>query len=515
MRLIAFLPLLLLMVPELTRAQAGAFDLTFNGNGYNTTAVGNGDDVGQTLLQQPDGKILVAGESHSGLSADAAIVRYNADGTLDQTFGNNGSFTYAMSVSYFETIKGIALGSDGKITAVGYYFSPLFTFEVFLLRLNPDGTLDQTFGNGGTLSISVGAGSDLANAAAIQPDDKIVITGYYDNSGNIDIFVIRLNYDGTFDATFGGGDGLASVAIGSAEDYANALALQSDGKIVVAGKATVGSGTDFAVVRLNSDGTLDNTFSSDGKVTLNINGNDNGLAVALQSDGAIVVCGEAFDGSSFNVGVARFTASGVADNTFSGDGKLSTAVGSTYDGGFAVGIHANGKIIVGGLYATSTGDDMMLIRYTSTGTLDAGFGTNGIAKFNLGFNEAIYALAVLTSGKVLVAGKATNGSNADILVAKVISEFGVGMEELPMPALQFYPALVSGCGMLQLSNWPQGVTRLQLINATGQVVYQWDLDHMAGGNMSMALCLPSALIPGRYWIRSAQQGWAVPVIVME
>lgn len=500
------------MMPWIALAQAGSFDPSFNGTGYNTTAIGNGDDVGQCMWVQPDGKILVGGDSHSGLSSDAAVVRYNADGTLDATFGSNGSFTYAMSVSYFETVKSVFTGSDGKITAVGYYFSPSFTFEPFLIRLNSDGTLDPTFGTNGILSISIGNGSDLVNAATIQPDDKMVLTGYFDNNGNLDMFVVRLNYDGSPDITFGGGDGQVSISVGSADDYANAVALQSDGKIVVAGKAAIGSGTDLAVVRLNSDGTLDNTFSSDGKATMNINGNDNGLAVAIQSDGAIVVCGEAFDGSSFNVGVARFTASGNADNTFSGDGKLSTAIGSTYDGGFAVGIHANGKIVVGGLYATPTGDDMMLLRYTSNGTLDAAFGNNGIAKFNLGFNEAIYALHIKSSGKVIVAGKATNGLNADIMVAQVISEFGVGLESSALGQIRFYPTVLADCGLLDFGAAADRPEQWVLISLKGQVIHDWKLNLLTPlGNHQ--ICLPEGIAPGNYWIRSACGRWVFGVWV--
>lgn len=495
-----YLALLQLACPLVLTAQAGSFDPSFNGVGYNITAIGNNDDLAQTLWLQPDGKILVAGESHSGASIDAAVVRYNADGTLDASFGTGGKVTYVASLNYYETLKAVFTGSDGKITAVGYYFSPSFTFEIFLLRLNSDGSLDATFGTNGFLTVSISTGSDQANAALIQPDDKIVITGNYDNNGNIDAFVLRLNYDGTVDATFGGGDGVVSLAAGSGSDYSNAIALQADGKIVIAGKTFSSSNSDFLVARLLSDGTPDNTFSSDGIATMNINGNDSGFAVAVQSDGAIVVCGEAFDGSSFNVGVARFTAAGAADNTFSGDGKLSTAVGGSYDGGYAVGIHENGKIIVGGLYAASTSDDMMLIRYLSNGSLDASFGSNGIAKFNLGFNEAIYALHIKATGRVLVAGKATNGSNADFMVAQVLSEYGVSAIDFQNHAnVRIFPNPASHCAVLQ-QDMPvaeSGVFRL--FSPSGQLLLTWSAD--APGQELIPFCLPASVPAGHYHLQ--------------
>ncbi len=485
--------------------QGGTLDLSFNGTGFVTTAVGNGDDNASVLAVQPDGKILVAGDYHSGLSADVAIVRYLDDGSVDASFGQNGVFTYAVNTGYYETVKALLLGADGKITAVGYFFSPSFTFDIFLLRLHADGTLDNTFGTNGLLTFGIGGGSDLANAAVLQPDGKMVLTGYYDNSGNIDMFALRLNYDGTTDGTFGSGTGLVSIPIGTKEDYAQAIALQTDGKIVLAGKAVIGSGTDIAVVRLNADGSLDVTFSADGKVTLNVNGNDSGNAVAIQSDGAIVVAGEAFDGNSYNVAVVRFTTSGNADNTFSGDGKVSTAIGSNYDGGFAVGLHATGKIVVAGTFNGPANDDLVVLRYLTNGTLDPSFNGNGMAKFDFGFNDAAFALHVLPNGRVLLTGKATNGSNADFLLARMFSEFGVGLSTNDDPNHgRLFPNPASDYLWLFLNQDEDSHAMLRLTDVKGSVFYQWPAPSGQGNRDWLKVNIPKDLPAGNYLLQVVQ-----------
>ncbi len=490
---------------SLVYGQGGTLDLSFNGTGFVTTAVGNGDDNASVLVVQPDGKILVAGDYHSGLSADVAIVRYLDDGSIDAGFGQNGLFTYAINTGYYETVKALLLGADGKITAVGYFFSPSFTFDIFLLRIHADGTVDNTFGTNGLLTFGIGSGSDIANAAVLQPDGKMVLTGYYDNSGNIDMFALRLNYDGTTDATFGAGTGLVSIPIGSKEDYAQAIALQSDGKIVLAGKAVIGSGTDIAVVRLNTDGSLDATFSADGKVTLNVNGNDSGNAVAIQSDGAIVVAGEAFDGSSYNVAVVRFTASGNADNTFSGDGKVSTAVGSYYDGGFAVGLHASGKILVAGTYNGPANDDLVVLRYLSNGTLDPSFNGNGMAKFDFGFNDAAFALHILPNGRVLLAGKATNGSNADFLLARMFSEFGVGISTSDHPShSKLFPNPASDYLWLFLNKTQDAPAILRIIDVKGSVFHQSHILSSQSDRKWIQVDIPKDLPAGNYVLQIVQ-----------
>src|SRR5688572_14579550 len=184
----------------------------------------------------------------------------------------------------------------------------------------PPGTLDATFGaTTGKLTTPLGAGDDKATSVALQPDGKIVVGGYSHNGGNKDFAVARYAADGTLDASFDG-DGKVTTAIGSADEEILGLALQSDGKIVAVGYRTAGSDNDWALVRYNTDGSLDTTFDGDGGVVTSVLDLNLVCAVAIQSDGRIVVGGYAATGGHNVFSVARYNTDGSLDTSFDGDG---------------------------------------------------------------------------------------------------------------------------------------------------------------------------------------------------
>ncbi|MGH9041842.1 MAG: calcium-binding protein, partial [Acidimicrobiia bacterium] len=218
-------------------------------------------------------------------------------GNLDTGFGGEGhSVTNFSQVDTFAEARGVALQTgvhEGKIVLAGGYQDG-FDSHLALLRLNPDGTQDMSFGSGGEVKTVVG-GNDLAYDVAIQPDNKIVVVGDSDR----DFLVARYSPDGVLDDTFGGGDGIvtAGVMVGGF-DRAHAVALQPDGRIVVVGYSDVAAGDirDVSLMRFNPDGALDPTFGGgDGKATVNLH--DTGAErlndLAIQPDGKIVAAGEA------------------------------------------------------------------------------------------------------------------------------------------------------------------------------------------------------------------------------
>jgi len=230
-------------------------------------------DRAQAQVIQSDGKIVVAGYAYNGTDYDFALARYNSDGSLDTT--NFGSGTGKVTTPFgtgSDQAFAVALQSDGKIVVAGTTRSQGKS-DFAVARYNSDGSLDETnFGNGtGKVTLSIGSDDAIAYAVAIQPaDGKIVVAGVASNAENTDFALARFNSDGTIDDTgFGAGTGMVMTDFG-AGDIANALVLQSSGKIMVAGNADMGAGTksDFALARYNSDGSLDTTgFGSGGKVT--------------------------------------------------------------------------------------------------------------------------------------------------------------------------------------------------------------------------------------------------------
>src|SRR4029079_2637604 len=219
-------------------------------------------------------KILVAGASFlgsSGTGNDFAVVRYNPDGSLDTTFDGDGKLTTDFGAAFNNDVaSAITVQPDGKILVAGSGSSFSASNSDFAVaRYNPDGSLDTSFAGVGKFTFGLGGFNDFASDVVLQPDGKILIAGttFIDSGSHSDFAVVRLNSDGSFDTTFDG-DGRLITNLGLFDQVAS-LALQPDGKILVAGGTSTGAGFDFALVRYNSNGSLDTTFDGDGKLTTN------------------------------------------------------------------------------------------------------------------------------------------------------------------------------------------------------------------------------------------------------
>lgn len=336
----------------------GSPDTSFGRGGSVTTDIAGGfaQERARAVAIQRDGKIVVAGES-SLPSGDLAValVRYNTDGTLDATFGSAG-------IAFEQGARGrawdAAILSDGRIVVAGDAFVENSTtdFGDFLLaRYTANGTLDLSFGSGGSVVTDINARTDLARNLVVQPNGALVVSGDPPGTGPTRrTGVARYTANGALDASFGTGGKLeiprALVGRG--------LALQSDGRFVLVGSATVlnmqNDFSHFAVVRLNADGTFDNTFGANGITATSITGlTDVAHAVALQADGRIVVAGEG-NLVNPNFALARYNTDGKLDTTFAVDGKLVVDFFGLEDRAENVALQADGKIVAGGLAVDGT-----------------------------------------------------------------------------------------------------------------------------------------------------------------
>ncbi|HYC45324.1 MAG TPA: DUF4347 domain-containing protein, partial [Burkholderiales bacterium] len=350
------------------RYRNGAPDKTFSGDGKVTTPFFSGDDIGNAVALQPDGRIVVAGRSFTGFTQDFALARYHADGALDIEFGGGGTVTARLSLD--DSARAVLVQPDGKIVLVGD------GQDAFLLvRYGADGFIDTTFGSDGLVYTQVaGSTISIAYAAALQPDGKILAVGTRE-TGSIngsDFALVRYNSDGSLDTTFDA-DGMVTTPIGASIDRGYAVALQADGRIVVAGESWTGSSYDFALARYNADGSLDSTFDDDGIVTTALGtGEDGARALAIQADGRIVVAGRRHNGTNFDFALARYNADGTLDTTFDGDGTLFTPIGAADDRANAIALQADGRILVAGV-SRGGNDDFALVRYNADGSLDTTF----------------------------------------------------------------------------------------------------------------------------------------------
>jgi len=387
----------------------GSLDTTFGNSGVVTVDV-CGFSGAQGVAIQSDGKVVVAGWNNN-VQYLFALARYNSDGSLDGSFGVDGKLTTAVG-STNAVASAVAIQPDGKIIAAGYSYTGFYIYQDFaLVRYNADGSLDSSFGSGGQVVTPLGGIYDDANAIALQSDGKIVLAGPTQTGTGVDNFgVARFTTNGALDSSFGG-TGKIITTIAGGESVANGVGIQADGKIVVAGYAYVGANTNFALVRFNPDGSLDNSFGSFGRVSTAF-GSGNpayGYGLALQSDGKIIVAGQVVIGGIGYMALARYATNGALDASFGSGGQVTTQVGLTYDQANAVAVLPNGKIVVAGLSYQGSFDEYAMVRYNPDGSLDSSFGTGG--KVIMSF-EDIYdngtALALDQIGRAVVVGVAND-----------------------------------------------------------------------------------------------------------
>jgi uncharacterized delta-60 repeat protein len=329
----------------------------------------------------------------------------------------------SIETSYGFIANSVELQIDNKILVAGYSLN--LNSDFALARLNADGSLDTSFGLGGKVFTSIGSGSDIGSSVTLQADGKILVAGYSDlgrNNSDFDFAVIRYNINGTLDTSFGVG-GKVTTPIGNPAwggDFAYKVGVQDDGKIVVSGSNSTLTGSlyksrDFAVVRYNSDGSLDNSYGSGGVVTTSVGDNDDqGVVQYIQSDGKVLVGGwsETSANSVTDFSLVRYNSDGSLDSSFGSGGKLITPVGSSWDHAKGLAVQSDGKIIQAGSvadYQTINGmleasPGYAIVRYNSDGSRDNLFGNNGVASIKIGVTNNLESIILQPDGKILLGG---------------------------------------------------------------------------------------------------------------
>ena len=408
---------------------------------------------------QSDGKLILVGQRGVKSGATLIVARLTGSGSLDGSFGGgvvagpqiNSSFGSG-SIGH-----GVAVQRDGKIVVVGQATDTggTGTFGMLIERFNSNGTLDSSFGSGGVAKALAAQFGD-AYAVAIQPDGKIIAVGSVNSpSGGTLVGVARLNSNGSLDSSFGSG-GTSVLNLGD-DSVALAVALQSDGKIVITGSQAPGLQVPNALIaRLTPSGALDTSFNGSGAYAHQYaigaaNSSFNGVAV--QSNGDIVAAGAATNGNTgADAIVARFTKSGGIDTSFGNGGPnhasyqtsaVNTFVsGTTVPGGTGVALAPNGDILVGGTYSNAGLTNIRVWALKSNGALDGGFGSGGVA--STAFGSSVMgegnSLAIAPGGTIAVGGDTKQPSGVYSGVATSYLGFG----KQPAGALKLSLSGVSG-----------------------------------------------------------------------
>lgn len=357
--------------------------------------VGLSNAKANSVIVQTDGKIVVAGSAVVNNVQQGIIARYNANGTLDNSF-NGGSVTTPIGDN--AVFNAVLQQADGKLVVVGN--AELSTSpQYFVLRYNSDGTYDTSFAYQ-SLSTSVQGQISTATAIAQQTDGKLVIAGISNNTNFVPrFFVARLNSNGTLDTTFGTG-GVVFTQNGNTA-LATAIKIQSDGKIVVSGTSQSG----HLAMRYNTNGTLDTTFGNSGISNTVVGGTSQCNSSVIQTDGKIILSG--FVDNNFSL--VRLTTTGILDPSWGVTGRVSTPFATTAEIQATV-LQSDGKVVAAGYMD----NQIALARYTTTGALDTSYGTSGQVVTPVGQAARAFGAALQTDGKVVVAGS----SNPNLVVTR-------------------------------------------------------------------------------------------------
>lgn len=371
-----------------------ALSLAVAGCGVGGSAVSYNNDHAYALAVQSDGKIVAAGDSYNPVSGwHVALMRFNADGSLDNAFGNAGKAL----PSIYGGARSVAIQGDGKIVVGGVAYDGLY---VQVARYNSNGSLDAAFGSGGTMLTVLNGG---IAALAIQSDGKIVAAGYTFNGIGYDFALLRYNSNGTLDTTFGT-NGIVrtpTVAYTIYGSGADNVAIQSDGRIIAAGGSYL--------VRYTASGTLDNTFGTGG-VVLSGSYYEQTSGLAIQTDGKVVAAGASYNfaASSNDIAVSRYNSDGSPDTTFAGTGRMVATIRSLY---VLAPANAMVETVSGRIVAAAYSQyQSAIVRYISDGTPDATFNSGGKMILangsNWGGSGMVRSTAIQGDGKILIAGSA-------------------------------------------------------------------------------------------------------------
>lgn len=437
---------------------AGANDTAFSGDGVLTHSFGTAQD-GIDSIVQPDGKVVVVGDTKPVGSAfkDAFIARYNANGTLDSSFGTGGAGVTIFNFGGTDDIAtSVARQSDGKLVVVGLT-GDSSQLDFFVARFTTTGALDTTFSADGKFQVDFSGGIDAATGVAIASDGKIWVTGTSASlSSGVGVAIARLTSAGTLDTSFSGdGKVVDSPGLFSGMGFgAGRMVLDSSGRLVIAVTqfaASVGlsgftiTGASMGVARYTTTGDADTSFSSDGKAFVGFNRSlELATSVALDPrTGKIVLGGTTANGTAAfgaslpsglgnlkaatraNFGIARFTVGGGLDRTFSGDGKIQVDFGATLlDGCSDIVVDGTGRITAsGGSQIRRTAADFSVCRITPGGGMDSSFDGDGMRIIDLGGSEGAFGMTIQSDGNtVLVGHTKANATRGRVAVIRLLDD---------------------------------------------------------------------------------------------
>lgn len=446
----------------------GTLDVTFGTEGIVTVDNNSNTDDGNDLLLLGDKTILVGGTSFIN-DLDISLCSFLPSGDLNPAFGTGGKFILDIENNSSDYLHALALDSNKKIVGVGESFIGTDEF-IIVIRLSADGVPDLSFGNNGMVKLNP-AIKNIANDVAIQPDNKIVIAGYVaDGLTPVKALLIRLNEDGTYDGTFGDNGVWEGSPDPSYDVLTYSLALQEDGKILIAGSHDLNGDSQFAVGRILPGGSMDVSFNPDGWVTKNIATTTIDIihSITIQDDGKILLAGE----SNGQVAVWRINSDGTDDAAFADNGIFMDPLFANDDALYSVILQPDNKILAAGGGSIDDNVDFLLLRLTTDGTLDPTFSNDGTVYTNfLGSNDYCRSILLQPDLRIVAAGSALSGYWTDFAVARYGSGF-TGIKDTDDPSeIKVFPNPSGGNFSVTLNLVDVKEAAYEIMDVTGRRLF--------------------------------------------
>ncbi|MBL7810297.1 MAG: T9SS type A sorting domain-containing protein [Saprospiraceae bacterium] len=514
-----------LLISNLHAQESGILDTSFAQQGWSTVDLNTFEST-QAFAVQPDGKIVAVGFTEKDDTSKFSILRYLPNGSIDTTFGNKGVHL-ASFFPHINIAQAVALQSDGKIVVAGYTANHQLTTnnneELVVMRLNPDGQPDNTFGTNGAVILNIGF-NERPVSIRLLSDGSMLIVGNVFYGKNSRFFIYKLSSSGNVDMNFGANGYKLVYIVNGLWNYCQAMEILPDGKILLAGEVKTAIESSFAIIRLNSDGGYDTSFSGDGKATFNISPqNDGAQAMLLLPDDKILLAGYASDDNDkTHIALLRINSDGTLDNTFGNGGTVLDQTGTDYAAVADLCLTPMGNIIVAGTanrYPSYF--DFFLLKYKTDGTLDDGFGNQGITFTDYdGHYDGISDAQILPEGKILVAGTGVNTSNSisEYLLAQYWLGESTGTEDIKHVSATawVFPNPTSTRRIVLSYNLKEEAKIIvELYSMNGELLGTLSkFDHSAG-KQNESVALPAGLSAGTYLIglRSDNQQTFVKIIV--
>lgn len=500
--------------------QTIGLDPTFGNNGKVVTPLASTGGLGITgILVQPDGEIIVcSGNVYHG--DFLALTRYHSNGSIDPSFGLNGTVVSQLTFGYGGVGNVIRFDANGKILLGGLLTvstSALTKFDLGLMRFNPDGTIDSTFGTNGLASVDFFGKSDVIGAFEIQSDGKIVMAGSagvgIPNSNSItnDFAVIRFNADGSLDDSFGNAGkvnynfGFAYDAVLS-NDAASSIKIQTDGKIILGGGTTQNNGNptfmSFALMRLNTDGTIDTGYGVEGKVKTEIDVNLTTVirSLAITPNDEIIAAGVVqYPGSVVAAMLTKYDSSGNLDLNFGTGGKVETKVNDASTTIYEMVLLNNGKLRCAGYVSFGVGaQDFLLLQYTADGALDTTFDNDGFVITDINnASDLGRSITIQPDGKTLCGGLIFYGHNA---LARFDTPLLNSDEFEVSQSFKVYPNPFVDTITLTVQLLKPELLSVSLIDVSGKKIDLASNRKFTSGQHSLQLDLPGQLSKGIYFL---------------